>query len=67
MGDGLRGVGPLGLDGWAVGVGIAGRWEWLIPPPAAQPTGNAAGASGPTLRVWRTCRLEGVPETCFRG
>ena len=41
--DGLRGVAP-GPDGWGVWVGLVGRWEWEIPPPAAWPTGNAAGA-----------------------
>ena len=48
IGDGLWGVGPLDRDGWAAGVGLAGRWERLIPP-AAVPNGNAAGG------LWLQC------------
>ena len=41
---------------------------WRNQPKAAWPNGNAAAGSMATmLRVWWTCRLEGVSETCFWG
>ena len=36
-------------------------------PRRRSPTGTPPGALGPTLRVLRTSRLEGVPETRFWG
>ena len=54
-----------GPDCWGVWVGLGGR----LGMGNSGPGGGAQrerrrGPIAPTLRVWRTCRLEGVPETC---
>ena len=49
-GGGPWGVGALGTDDGGVGVGatvgevLPVGWAWEIPPPAARPKGDAAGA-----------------------
>ena len=51
-GVGLQGFGPEARGRRGLGrrrIRLAGRPEWEIPPPAAWPNGNAAGACGSNI------------------
>ena len=56
------GPGWPGSVGWACRSVGHGKFQ----PRRRCSTGTPPGALAPTLRVWWTCRLEGVPGTCYR-
>ena len=76
MGPSATDSGALAPRSGRLGGGGLGRWPRAacrsvghgeFRPRRRCPTGTPPGPMAPMLRVWRTCRLEGVPETDSRG